>query len=249
MTQYWHDSTSSAICSFGSSSEPRIIGLPVDTPRDRRWLLLLLIGLRVNESVFEPETAKLHSVNAHYHLLNCVCSTHQQTSLQLLSSMIIIIRVVIDIQVEVSSLVVFDLSDLSHDFFSPHDLAQSPSLNYGPYLLHYVALVVLRGEKTVNLQGSDALSHVPSSVKLLNLGSTFVDVYLKHLFTHALYLNEAIPEALGDVEGENSSLISLKKEVKLGKSIKTATNNESFKILLYICGSLIHGGLNSLILV
>ena len=81
MTQYWHNSTTSAIHSFGSSSEPRIIGLPVDTPRDRRWLLLLLIGLRVNESVFEPETPKLHSVNAHYHLLNCVCSTHQQTSL------------------------------------------------------------------------------------------------------------------------------------------------------------------------
>ena len=140
----------------------------------------MLIDLRVNDSVFEPETAKLHPVDAHYHLLNSVRSAHQQTSLQLLPSMVVILLllIIVAIQIEVSSLIVLDLSDLCHDFLRPHYLPHPPSLDYRSHLLHYTTLVLLRGEEAVNFEGADALPHVPPPVKFLDFGRTFVHVDL-----------------------------------------------------------------------
>ena len=62
-------------------------------------------------------------------------------------------------------------------------------------------------------------------------------------------MDEAVSETLGDVKSENAPLVTLEKEVKFGESVKTAANNETFQVLLNVGGSLIHGGLDILILI
>jgi hypothetical protein len=170
----------------------------------------LFIG---NNSIFKPKTTKLHSVNAHYHLLNCVRSAHQQTSLQLLSSMIVIkllLSIVIAIQVKVSSLIVFNLPYLRHYLLRPHNLPHPPSSHDSPQLLHYLptTMILLTREDPVYFEWPDALPHIPPAVQLLYLGRTLVHVDFKHLLAHTLHLYKTISEALGDVKSEKSSLIT-----------------------------------------
>lgn len=62
-------------------------------------------------------------------------------------------------------------------------------------------------------------------------------------------MDEAVSETLGDVKSENTPLVTLEKEVKFGESVKTAANNETFQVLLNVGSSLIHGGLDILILI
>jgi hypothetical protein len=172
-----------------------------------------LLFIVSNNSIFEPETTKLHSVNPHYHLLDCVCSTHQQTSLQLLSSMIVIkllLSIVIAIQVKVSSLIVFYLPYLCHYLLRPHNLPHPPSSHDSPQLLHYLptTMILLSRKDPVYFEWPYALPHIPPPVQLLYLGRTLVHVDFKHLLAHTLNLYETISEALGDVKSEKSFLIT-----------------------------------------
>ena len=122
----------------------------------------------------------------------------------------LLFSIVIAIQIKVSSLIVFDLSYLCHDFLRPHDLSHPPSSHDSPQLLHYMptTMILLSREEAVYFEWADALPYIPPAVKLLYLGRTFIHIDFEHLFTHALHLHKTVSEALGDVKSENSFLIT-----------------------------------------
>jgi hypothetical protein len=88
------------------------------------------------------------------------------------------------------------------------------------------------------LEWTDSLTNEPTSKDSLDLGGAFVHIYLKHLFSLALYANEAIKETLSYVFCQDTLLITLKKEVKFGKAIKSSPYDKALQVLLHMSGRL-----------
>jgi hypothetical protein len=77
-----------------------------------------------------------------YHLLDGICSAHEEASLKLESAVsgLELIGVGWSLHVEIGSLIILDLPDVIPDLFGLHDLSDPPALNQSTKSRDYVVL-------------------------------------------------------------------------------------------------------------
>ena len=132
-----------------------------------------------------------------YHLLDGICSAHEEASLKLESAVsgLELIGVGWSLHVEIGSLIILDLPDVIPDLFGLHDLSDPPALDQSTKSRDYVVLPSREIEGLVNEERSDALADEPATENFLDLCRTLVDIEFKHVLSHRFDMDEALAEA------------------------------------------------------